>query len=68
MLLMSHWIESDPELLIFCDYGINHLKYKCHKIYYSHENTAANPNFCDYSFCFNGHGRESPVLSQSCRE
>ena len=60
--------ESDPELLIFCDYGINHLKYKCHKIYYSHENTAANPSFCDYSFCFNGTRRESPVLSESCRE
>ena len=50
--------ESDPELLIFCDYGINHLKYKCHKIYYSHENKVANPIFCDYSFCFHGRGEK----------
>jgi hypothetical protein len=48
--------ESNPELLIFCGYGIKHLNYKCHKISYSHENSAANPKFCDYSFGFQGRG------------
>ena len=48
--------DSDPELLIFCDYGIRHLNYDCHKIYYSHENRVADQSLCDYSFCFNGEG------------
>jgi len=49
--------ESNPELLIFCGYGIKHLNYKCHKIAYSHENSAANPKLCDYSFGFKGRGQ-----------
>ena len=48
--------QSDPDLLIFCDYGIRHLDFRCHKIYYSHENTTADPKLCDYSFCFHGRG------------
>jgi alpha(1,3/1,4) fucosyltransferase len=46
-----------PDLVIFCHYGISHLSYRCHKIFYSHENTAADSNLCDYSFCFHGEGR-----------
>lgn len=46
----------NPELLVYSDYGIMHLKYACHKIYYSHENRRANPNLCDYSFTFHGLG------------
>jgi hypothetical protein len=50
--------QSDPDLIIFCEYGIKHLNYKCHKISYSHENKAANPRFCDYSFGFKGGGEK----------
>jgi alpha(1,3/1,4) fucosyltransferase len=47
---------ANPELLVFSDYGIDHLEHKCLKIYYSHENKDANRLLCDYSFCFHGKG------------
>lgn len=45
---------EDPQLLIFCDYGVDHLRYRCHKIYYSHENRRPNIALADHSFSFHG--------------
>jgi hypothetical protein len=47
---------KQPELVIFCNYGIEHLRYSCLKIFYSHENILANEHLCDASFCFRGSG------------
>jgi hypothetical protein len=48
--------ENEPELLVFSTYGIDHLRFRCCKIYYSHENTVANSRLCDFSFAFKGRG------------
>lgn len=45
-------ISEDPEILLYSNFGYEHLKYKCKKIFYSGENIAPNYFFCDYSFSF----------------
>ena len=62
------WDEVNPELLFFCTYGIDHLKYRCHKVYYSHENSAANPGTSDYSFCLQGRGKNHQYFSNFIEE
>lgn len=45
-------ISDDPEILFYSNFGVEHLKYKCKKIFYSGENKSPNYFFCDYSFSF----------------
>jgi len=45
-------ISDDPEILFYSNFGYEHLKYKCKKIFYSGENIAPNYFFCDYAFSF----------------
>lgn len=54
-LLENHYdieISDDPEILFYSNFGYEHLKYKCKKIFYSGENIAPNYFFCDYAFSF----------------
>jgi hypothetical protein len=62
--------EANPDLLIFCDYGVRHLQYKCLKVYYSHEvlspikkPLSLNRRLCDYSFSFFGTGGKHMYFS-----
>lgn len=46
-------ISDEPEYLIFCDHGYDHLKYNdCVRIYYTLENMIPNFNQCDYALGF----------------
>ena len=45
-------ISDDPEILFYSNFGYEHLKYKCKRIFYSGENIAPNYSFCDYAFSF----------------
>lgn len=54
-LLENHYdieISDDPDTLFYSNFGYEHLKYKCTKIFYSGENIAPNYFFCDYAFSF----------------
>lgn len=60
--------KNNPDLLVFSQSGIGHLKYKCHKIYYSHENTMPNPFLADFSFSFHGKGGAHQFFSNFIEE
>ncbi len=45
-------ISNDPDILFYSNFGYEHLKYQCKKIFYSGENNAPNYFFCDYAFSF----------------
>ena len=45
-------ISNDPDILIYSNFGYEHLKYQCKKIFYSGENNTTNYFFCDYAFSF----------------
>jgi len=45
-------ISSNPDLLFYGNYGYNHLKYNCFKIFYSAENIRPDFRFCDFSISF----------------
>lgn len=53
--------QAQPDLVVFSDYGIDHLSYRCTKLYYSHEvvdptkqSIPRDNMLCDYSFSFHG--------------
>jgi alpha(1,3/1,4) fucosyltransferase len=45
-------LSDDPGVLIYSNYGIDFLKYKCTRVFVTHENLQPNFNECDYSFAF----------------
>ncbi len=45
-------ISNDPDILFYSNFGYEHLKYRCKKIFYTGENIKPNYFFCDYSFSF----------------
>lgn len=54
-LLEPHYelvISDNPEVLIYSCYGFEHLKYKCHKIFYTGENVRPDFRECDFSLTF----------------
>lgn len=59
---------NHPDLLVYCDYGIEHLGYSCFKIYYSHENKRPHPLYFDYSFSFRGQGPRHQYFSNLVEE
>ncbi len=53
--------EENPDYLFFSLFGMNHVFYKCIRIFFSGENIPADMNKCDYSFSFempNGNPRK----------
>ncbi len=54
---------ENPELVIFCEYSVSYLKYRCHKIFYSHENVELNKRLCDFSFTFRGKDQKHVFFS-----
>jgi hypothetical protein len=53
--------EKNPDFLFFSLFGMNHIFYKCTRIFFSGENMPADMNRCDYSFSFempNGNPRK----------
>lgn len=72
-LLSPHFdleLSDDPDVLFYSCYSFNHLKYKCHKIFYTGE--AVSPNFreCDFSISFdwddyNGKNMRLPLFRWS---
>lgn len=48
------WDPVNPELIIYNDYGLEHLRYRCHKVYYSCENVKLQPRLSDFSFSIAG--------------
>jgi alpha(1,3/1,4) fucosyltransferase len=45
-------ISSDPEILIYSNYGKTFLEYSCLRIFYTAENISPNFNECDFAFTF----------------
>ena len=45
-------ISENPEVLFYSCFGFNHLKYHCHKIFYTGENVRPNYMECDFSLSF----------------
>lgn len=45
-------ITNDPDFLIYSCYGVDHLRYTCHRIFYNGENQKVDWNACDFSFSF----------------
>ena len=45
-------ISNNPDILFYSNFGYEHLKYKCKKIFYSGENNSPNYFFCDFAFSF----------------
>lgn len=45
-------ISSNPDLIFFSNYGIDHLYYSCFKVFYSAENVRPDYRFCDFSMTF----------------
>lgn len=45
-------ISDQPDMLFYSNFGVEHLKYKCKKVFYSGENIGPNYFFCDYAFSF----------------
>lgn len=45
-------ISEDPDFVFFSNYGFEHLKYKCIRIFYNGENQRTDWNGCDFSFSF----------------
>lgn len=66
LIMDSH----NPEILVFCDhdYGIAHVRYNCHKIFYSHEDRRPSPLLCDFSFSFHGRGGTHRYFSNLVEE
>jgi alpha(1,3/1,4) fucosyltransferase len=50
-------LSDDPEIIIFGCYGSEHLRYRCHKIFFASENVRPPRFGCDYSvgFDFSSH-------------
>jgi len=44
--------DDDPDLLFFSVFSDEHLKYNCHKVFYTGENVKPNKKLCDFSFSF----------------
>lgn len=42
-------ISQDPKYLFYSDYGFDHIKFDCVKIFFTGENTVPDFNFCDYA-------------------
>ncbi len=54
-LLEAHYdlqISDNPDVLIYSCYGFDHLRYKCHKIFYTAENVRPDHLECDFSISF----------------
>jgi hypothetical protein len=54
-LLEPHYelvISNNPDVLIYSCYGFEHLKYRCHKIFYTGENVRPDFKECDFSLSF----------------
>ena len=45
-------LSDDPMLLIYCCYGLKHLKYDCIKIFYTSENFRPDYSGCDFAIGF----------------
>jgi hypothetical protein len=45
-------ISDNPDIVFYSNFGYEHLKYRCKRVFYSGENIAPNYYFCDYSFSF----------------
>lgn len=45
-------ISNNPDLIFYGNYGYNHLKYNCYKVFYSAENIRPDYRFCDFSISF----------------
>lgn len=45
-------VSNDPDILFYSNFGYEHLRYRCKKVFYSGENNAPNYFYCDYSFSF----------------
>lgn len=45
-------LSNSPEILFYGNYGQEHLKYNCLKIFYSSENVRPDFRFCDFAFSF----------------
>mgnify|MGYP006297496395 FL=1 len=44
--------ETDPEAVIFSDFGDDYMQYPCTRIYYTGENSRPDFQRCDYAFTF----------------
>jgi alpha(1,3/1,4) fucosyltransferase len=54
-LLSPHFdleLSDDPDVLFYSCYSFNHLKYKCHKIFYTGEAVAPDFRECDFAISF----------------
>lgn len=45
-------ISTDPDLIFYGNYGFEHLKYNCYKVFYSSENVRPDYRYCDFSITF----------------
>ncbi len=45
-------LSNKPEVLFYSNFGFEHLKYTCKKIFYTGENILPDYNQCDYAFSF----------------
>ncbi len=70
-------LSDNPDVLFYSCYSFDHLKYKCHKIFYTGENVRPDFNECDFSLSFdwNDYGGKnlrlplfswSPSLAKIC--
>ncbi len=59
--------EEDPGYIIYSNYGLEHLKYNCVKIFVSYENERPNFNICDFAvtsdYCNNKNHYQLPVFA-----
>ncbi|HEV8082386.1 MAG TPA: glycosyltransferase family 10 [Chitinophagaceae bacterium] len=71
--------SENPDVLFYSCYSFNHLKYKCHKIFYTGENVRPDFNECDFSLSFDWNDYKkknfrlplfawSPSLAKLCKK
>lgn len=46
-------LSASPDIVFFSCYSFDYLKYNCHRIFYTGENTQPDHRLCDFSLSFN---------------
>ena len=54
-------LSEDPDIIFYSNFGKEHLKYKCTRIFFSTENVRPDFSICDFAICFD-HSKNENLL------